>query len=138
MAKKTTSASAKAQYTRYAKDNQFVKNKTAKLKRHLEKYPNDEIASAALKNVGNAKSSRFGKKVGKSTRSHLDRVTDPIYAQLRKSAKVYATVKDGEALVLNGVLFSADKLKEVFGVKATEKKAPVEQKSKVRRGKRKA
>lgn len=140
MAKKT-SASAKAQLAAYKSDNRFVKNKIAKLERHLKNYPNDEIAQAALKSAPNAKSSRFGKKAYKSTRSHLDRITDPIYAQIRKSNRVYATVKDGEALVLNGVLFSGEKLREVFGVKATEKHKPAskqaEKPKQARRGKRK-
>lgn len=139
MAGKNTSASQKARYALYKSDGIFAKNKVAKLKRHLAKFPNDEIAKAALKEAPTATSSRFGKKTYKSTRSHLDRVTDPLFAQTRASARVYATVKDGEALILNGKLFSAEQLKEVFGVKATEKRAPVAQKkSKVRRGKRKS
>lgn len=136
MAGKTTSASQKARYSVYKAENVFAKNKVAKLKRHLALFPNDTIAQAALKAAPTAKSSRFGKKDYKSTRTHLDKITDPLYAQTRASARVYATVKDGEALILNGKLFSSEQLKEVFGVKATEKRAPAAQKSKVRRGKR--
>lgn len=139
MAGKTTSASQKARYAIYKSENIFAKNKVAKLKRHLEKFPNDEIAKAALKAAPTATSSRFGKKDYKSVRTHLDRITDPLYARARAAGRVFATVKDGEALILNGVLFTSAQLKEAFGMKATEKRsAPAtEQKSKVRRGKRK-
>lgn len=138
MAGKSTSASQKARYASYKAGNVFAKNKVAKLERHLKQFPNDEIAQAALKAAPTATSSRFGKKDFKSLRTHLERVVQPLEAQIRRSNRVYATVKDGEALILNGVLFSAEKLKEVFGTKATEKRAEKATASKkVRRGKRK-
>lgn len=139
---KKTSASDKARHSIYKSDNVYAKNKVAKLTRHLKEFPNDEIAKTALKTASTATSSRFGKKFKKSLRTHLDRVTDPLYRQLRKSAKVYATVKDGDSLVLNGVLFSPEKLVEVFGEKvAKQHKKPVATevkvaKAKVRRGSR--
>lgn len=139
MASKKTSASDKARHAVYKSANVFNKNKVAKLERHLKEFPNDLIAQAALKAAPTAKSSRWGKKDFKSLRTHLERIVQPLEAQIRASNRVYATVKDGEALILNGVLFSADKLKEVFGVKATEKRADsAPQKNKVRRGKRKS
>lgn len=139
MAGKKTSASDKARHAVYKAGNVFNKNKVAKLQRHLKEFPNDLIAQAALKEAPTAKSSRWGKKDFKSLRTHLERIVQPLEAQVRASNRVYATVKDGEALILNGVLFSADKLKEVFGVKATEKRADsAPQKNKVRRGKRKS
>lgn len=138
MAGKKTSASDKARHATYKATNQFAKNKVAKLQRHLKEFPNDEIAKGALTRAATAKSPRWGKKDFKSLRTHLERIVQPIEAKIRASNRVYATVKDGEALILNGVLFSADKLKEVFGVKATEKRAEPAQKNKVRRGKRKS
>lgn len=139
MAGKTTSASDKARHAVYKSENVYAKNKVAKLTRHLAKFPNDEVAKAALKAAPTAKSSRWGKKDFKSLRTHLERIVQPLERQIRASARVYATVKDGEALILNGKLFTSEQLKETFGVKATEKRAPAaQQKSKVRRGKRKS
>lgn len=140
MAGKKTSASDKARHAVYKSGNIFAKNKVAKLERHLKQFPNDEIAIAALKKAPTATSSRWGTKDFKSLRTNLERIVQPIERQIRKANRVYATVRDGDALVLNGVLFSSDALKEKFGIKATEKRsAPAEQKtSKVRRGKRKS
>lgn len=139
MAGKSTSASQKARYASYKAGNVFAKNKVAKLERHLKDFPNDEIAKDALTRAASAKSSRWGKKDFKSLRTHLERVVQPIEAQVRSASRVYATVKDGDALVLKGVLFSGDQVREIFGVKATEKgvQKPAGSASKIRRGKRK-
>lgn len=139
MATKKTSASDKLHYGTYKSEARYAKNKVAKLTRHLKQYSDDAIAAQALKTASTATSSRWGTKNVKSTRTHLDRITDPLYANARSANRVYATVRDGEALILNGVLFTSEKLKEAFGLKATEKRADkAPQKSKVRRGKRKS
>lgn len=43
--------SDKAQYSAYKSQGRYAKNKRAKLERHLKKFPNDEQAQEALKNV---------------------------------------------------------------------------------------
>lgn len=48
--KKGSSNAQKARYSRYESESRGEKNKAAKLKRHLKKFPNDKVAQEALKN----------------------------------------------------------------------------------------
>lgn len=49
MAKKNTSPNQKAKYKEYKVGAKFIKNRKAKLERHLKKFPNDEQAKTALR-----------------------------------------------------------------------------------------
>jgi hypothetical protein len=47
------SSKGKGTYNVYLANDQFQKNRTRKLKRHIAKFPNDDVAIAALKTPGN-------------------------------------------------------------------------------------
>lgn len=49
--KHARSQSRKNQYAQYKQRNSYSSNKKMKLERHLKKYPNDEKAAEALKNI---------------------------------------------------------------------------------------
>jgi len=49
--KHNKSQSRKAQYATYKTQSRYAANKKAKLERHLKKYPNDEKAKQALKDI---------------------------------------------------------------------------------------
>lgn len=51
MAKKQQGKSQKEQFATYKTAGSYSKNKTAKLKRHLKRFPSDEQAAIALKSV---------------------------------------------------------------------------------------
>lgn len=88
MAKKSTSAMQKLQHKTYQDSGSYAKNKKAGLIRHLKTHENDAQAQKALKSVDGAKSSRFGKKFKKSIRSHLDKITAPIFARKRALERI--------------------------------------------------
>jgi len=50
MAKKTTSKHQQLLYKTYQSSNRSLKNRMAKLERHIKRFPNDEQAKKALKN----------------------------------------------------------------------------------------
>lgn len=51
MAKKGTSEGKKRQYSKYVATGAYLKNRKMKLERHLKKFPNDETAKKALKDL---------------------------------------------------------------------------------------
>ncbi|QHJ78823.1 MAG: hypothetical protein [Caudoviricetes sp.] len=107
-----SSVADKAQFARYKTDNQYAKNKVRKLISHLAKFPNDEIAKAALKNASTAVSPRWKYKRSTSTLNSVKRVTDGILSRKLRLDRMYKTAKDG--IVLKGVLFSAQAVKDAF------------------------
>lgn len=55
MAKKGSTKGKKGRYEAYKQSNRVIKNATAKLERHLKKFPNDSKAHDALRSVSSKK-----------------------------------------------------------------------------------
>lgn len=80
MAGKKTSAHAKLMYGSYKTSQTWKKNRLAKLKRHLELHPGDEIAMAAIKKTETAAAPRRAK----YKTQHLNRTSGRLVAQLKR------------------------------------------------------
>lgn len=68
MASKTSSPGQKDHYKRYKAENRWEKNKVAKLKRHMKKFPNDEQTAESLQKKSHTytRNKFLGLKKGKS------------------------------------------------------------------------
>jgi hypothetical protein len=82
MAKKGSSKHKKDGYTAYAAQDRCVKNRTARLERHLRHNPDDKVAKAALKN-----GLSYRRKRGSGTLNRLDKEMMQILASLGYNAK---------------------------------------------------
>jgi hypothetical protein len=82
VAKKSTSKNQKDAYTRYAAQDTCVKNRTARLERHLRHNPDDKQAKQALK-----KGLSYRRKSGSGTLSRPDKEFAQTLAFLGYNAK---------------------------------------------------
>lgn len=142
MANNKKSRKDKGYYAIYKTRDQFSKNKTRKLERHLRAFPNDTAAAAALASIrAGSKSPRWGYKGAEKTTWTENRVVMGVRAILRRVDRVYKTVKNPHSLVLGNqnTIYDVLQLKEVFGYRPSNGKqatAVSRNQKPVRRGKK--